>query len=114
VLNNNFHVVELVALHMKTGEFGLSICSVRRTELECDGTVTEISAGVHLAAGVDWRRDSRSVPDGARRASFCRDICGWGKIAIMARECPDRHVAASLCGHTWPPAPLSSVDPRHR
>jgi hypothetical protein len=45
MLNNNFHVVELVSLHMKTREFGLSICSVRRTEEECDGTVTEISAG---------------------------------------------------------------------
>jgi hypothetical protein len=43
MLNNNFHVVELVALHMKTGEFGFSICSVRMTELECDGTVIEIS-----------------------------------------------------------------------
>jgi hypothetical protein len=32
MLNNNFHVVELVALHMKVGEFGFSICSVRRSD----------------------------------------------------------------------------------
>jgi hypothetical protein len=29
MLNNNFHVVELVALHMKVGEFGFSICSIK-------------------------------------------------------------------------------------
>jgi hypothetical protein len=55
---------------------------------------------MHLVAGIDQRRDSRSVPDGARRASFHRDIYGWGKIAAVARECPDRHAAAGPCGHT--------------
>jgi hypothetical protein len=40
MLNNNFHVAKLVALHMKNGEWRFSICSVRTTELDRDGTVT--------------------------------------------------------------------------
>jgi hypothetical protein len=68
MLNNNFHVVELVALHMKTGEFGFSICSVRMTELDCDGTITEISVVMCISLpaliGVVIRAASQMVLDG--------------------------------------------------
>jgi hypothetical protein len=115
MLNNNFHVVELVALHMKTRELGFSICFVRMTELECDGTLTEISVVRCISPpalmGVVIHAASRM---GARWASFRRYICGWGKISVVARECPGRHAAAGPCGRTWPPAPLPSMDPRHR
>jgi hypothetical protein len=51
---------------------------------------------------------------GARQASFRRDICGRGKIAVVARERLGHHVAAGPCDRTWPPAPLPYVGPRHR
>jgi hypothetical protein len=115
MLNNNFHVVELVALHMKTEELGFSICSARMTELECDGTVTEISVVrcISPPALIDVVIHAASRM-GARWASFRWDICRWGKIAVVARECPGRHATAGPCGCTWPPAPHPSVDPRHR
>ena len=114
MLNNNFHVVKLVALHMKTGELGFSICSIRMTELECDGTITKISMvrciSLPALIGAVIHAEYRM---GARRTSFHRDICGWGKIATMVRECPSRHAPAGPCGRTWLPAPLPSDDPWH-
>jgi hypothetical protein len=32
ILVNNFAIIWLVVLHMKAGEFGLSICTVRRSD----------------------------------------------------------------------------------
>ena len=78
-------------------------------------TVTEISQvrSTSPPAPIDVviRAVSRS---GAWRASLRSDIHGLGKIAAVEHKYPSRHAATGPCNRTWPPAPLPSVDPRHR
>jgi hypothetical protein len=51
-LDNNFATNGLVSYYIKIGEQSLSFCSVRRSEEDPDGTVSEnIRDAMHLAAG---------------------------------------------------------------
>jgi hypothetical protein len=81
----------------------------------CNTTVTEISqvrsTSLPAPIGAVIRTASQS---GARGASLRSDIHGLGKIATVERTYPGRHAATSPCGHTWSPASLPSVHPRHR
>jgi hypothetical protein len=51
---------------------------------------------------------------GAWCASLHRDLCGLGKITVVAREHLGHHAAVGPCDRTWSPAPLSSIGPRNR
>jgi hypothetical protein len=58
-LDNNFATNGLVSYYIKIGEQSLSFCSVRRSEEDPDGTVSEnIRDAMHLATGdlSDWIR----------------------------------------------------------
>jgi hypothetical protein len=113
-LDNNFDTGRLVGCHTKIREWGPASCSVRQTEPNCDGTVTEISQVQSTSPPPLISAVIRAAfRMGARRTSLRRDIYGHGKIAVVARERPGRHAATGPCNHTWPPAPLSSVGPRH-
>jgi hypothetical protein len=100
-MDNNFYVVALAVCHIIFQEKRPSMCPVRRSEENLDGTVFEnISSAEHLTVGIDRHCDSRHVLDrcsSARRASLRPDIYGLDKIAVVARECPDRHAATGPC-----------------
>jgi hypothetical protein len=65
ILGNNFDVVGLAVYHMKIGEQSSSSCSVRRTEEDRHGTISEKIPGAVHPPPVNPRHDPR----------WCCDSC---------------------------------------
>ena len=81
----------------------------------CNTTVTKISqVRSTLPSALIGAVIHAASQSGARWTSLRSDIHGLGKIAAVERTYPGRHAATSPCGHTWSPASLPSVHPRHR